>query len=202
MRLGVLGGTFDPVHLGHLVLAEEAREQLGLERVLFVPAGQPWRKAGRQISTAEDRLAMLRLALRTTPRSRSAISRLRGPGRPTRVRHWRAFARNARTWRSSSSWERMRWRTSRTGATLIEYSSSQCWPWRAGRARVPKTAPGLGGDSSRPRGLAIDAADRHLFVRHPGEGGERTVDPLPRACRCRGRTSASRSCTGTGTAQP
>ena len=62
MTLGVLGGTFDPVHVGHLVLAEEAREQLGLERVLFMPAGQPWRKAGRRISKAEDRLAMLRLA--------------------------------------------------------------------------------------------------------------------------------------------
>jgi len=62
MRLGVLGGTFDPVHLGHLLLAEEAREQLGLKRVLFVPAAQPWRKAERHISGAEHRLAMLRLA--------------------------------------------------------------------------------------------------------------------------------------------
>ena len=67
MRLGVLGGTFDPVHVGHLVLAEEAREQLGLERVLFVPAGQPWRKAGRRISKGEDRLAMLRLATEDNP---------------------------------------------------------------------------------------------------------------------------------------
>jgi nicotinate-nucleotide adenylyltransferase len=67
LRLGVLGGTFDPVHVGHLVLAEEAREQLGLERVLFVPAGQPWRKAGRRISKAEDRLAMLRLAAEDNP---------------------------------------------------------------------------------------------------------------------------------------
>ena len=62
LRLGILGGTFDPVHLAHLILGEEAREQLELERVLFVPAGQPWRKAGRQIAPAKDRLAMLRLA--------------------------------------------------------------------------------------------------------------------------------------------
>ena len=63
----MLGGTFDPVHVGHLLLAEEAREQLGLERVLFVPAGQPWRKAGKRISKATDRLAMLRLAAEDNP---------------------------------------------------------------------------------------------------------------------------------------
>ena len=62
MRLGVLGGTFDPVHVAHLVLGEVAREDLGLDRVLFVPAGQPWRKSGREIAAATDRIAMLRLA--------------------------------------------------------------------------------------------------------------------------------------------
>ncbi len=67
LRLGVLGGTFDPVHLGHLILAEAAREQLALARVLFVPAGQPWRKAGRSIASAEDRLAMLRLSVEGNP---------------------------------------------------------------------------------------------------------------------------------------
>ena len=63
MRLGVLGGTFDPVHTGHLVLAEQAREQLRLDRVLWVPAGDPWRKAGEPVSPAEDRLVMVRLAI-------------------------------------------------------------------------------------------------------------------------------------------
>lgn len=62
MRLGVLGGTFDPVHLGHLILGEVAREDLDLDRVLFVPTGQPWRKMGREIASAADRIAMLRLA--------------------------------------------------------------------------------------------------------------------------------------------
>ena len=66
-RLGVLGGTFDPIHLAHLVLAQEAQWQLGLERVIFVPAGQPWRKEGRPIAAAEHRLAMLRLALANAP---------------------------------------------------------------------------------------------------------------------------------------
>lgn len=63
MRLGVLGGTFDPVHRGHLVLAAAAHAELGLDRVLFVPAGQPWRKGDRAITSGEHRLAMLRLGL-------------------------------------------------------------------------------------------------------------------------------------------
>lgn len=67
MRLGVLGGTFDPPHVGHLILAEEARTSLGLERVLFVPAGDPWRKVGQHVTSAEHRLAMLRLALASDP---------------------------------------------------------------------------------------------------------------------------------------
>jgi nicotinate-nucleotide adenylyltransferase len=63
LRLGLLGGTFDPVHRGHLALARAARDELGLDEVLFLPAGQPWRKAGRMIASNEHRLAMLRRAL-------------------------------------------------------------------------------------------------------------------------------------------
>ena len=67
MNIGVLGGTFDPVHNGHLILAEEARSWLNLVEVLFVPAGQPWLKVDRPISPAEHRLQMLRLALADKP---------------------------------------------------------------------------------------------------------------------------------------
>ena len=63
MRLGLLGGTFDPVHRGHLTLARAGRDELGLDEVLFLPAGQPWRKAGQMIASNEHRLAMLRRAL-------------------------------------------------------------------------------------------------------------------------------------------
>jgi nicotinate-nucleotide adenylyltransferase len=67
MNVGVLGGTFDPPHIGHLILAEEARLALGLAQVLFVPAGEPWRKAGRELSPRQDRLAMVRLAVGDDP---------------------------------------------------------------------------------------------------------------------------------------
>ena len=63
MKLGVLGGTFDPIHLGHLAAAEAARSALALDRVLFVPAGDPWLKAGATISPGEHRLAMVRAAI-------------------------------------------------------------------------------------------------------------------------------------------
>ena len=67
MRVGVLGGTFDPPHLGHLILAQEALQALGLSKVLFVPAGEPWRKAGRELSPRDQRLAMVRLAAGDNP---------------------------------------------------------------------------------------------------------------------------------------
>ncbi len=61
--LGVFGGTFDPIHIAHLAVAEEAAEALGLERVLFVPAGAPPHKAGVAITAREHRLAMVELAI-------------------------------------------------------------------------------------------------------------------------------------------
>ena len=63
----MLGGTFDPIHAGHLALARVALDQLGLDQVLFVPAGQPPHKRGRPITPAEDRLAMVELAIAGEP---------------------------------------------------------------------------------------------------------------------------------------
>lgn len=64
MRTGVLGGTFDPPHLGHLVLAAAARHQLALDRVLLVVAGEPYRKAGRGVTPATTRLELTRALAR------------------------------------------------------------------------------------------------------------------------------------------
>jgi nicotinate-nucleotide adenylyltransferase len=62
-RVGILGGTFDPVHIAHLVAAVGARHALGLDRVVLVVAGDPWQKRGRVVAGAEDRLAMTAAAV-------------------------------------------------------------------------------------------------------------------------------------------
>jgi len=67
MRLGVFGGTFDPVHYGHLVAAEEVRYRLRLDKVLFVPAGMPPHKLDHDITPTRHRLAMLELAIASNP---------------------------------------------------------------------------------------------------------------------------------------
>ncbi len=66
-RLGIFGGTFDPIHYGHLILATEVRYALALDRVLFLPAGQPPHKQGWTVSPAVHRVAMTRLAIADDP---------------------------------------------------------------------------------------------------------------------------------------
>ena len=67
MRLGILGGTFDPVHYGHLLLAETAREQCRLDQVWFLPAAIPPHKQGHELSSVEQRIEMLELAVAGNP---------------------------------------------------------------------------------------------------------------------------------------
>lgn len=67
-RVGIFGGSFDPPHVGHLIVAQSAADQLGLDKVIFVPAYFPPHKIGNQQSSATDRLAMVRLAARGNAR--------------------------------------------------------------------------------------------------------------------------------------
>ncbi len=83
MRIGILGGTFDPVHLGHPLAAEAARESLGLERVLFMPAGQPWLKAHPHapgLTPGHHRLRMVELAVADNPAFQAARHEVDRPG--------------------------------------------------------------------------------------------------------------------------
>lgn len=66
-RIGLMGGTFDPIHLAHLHIAEEAREAFALDRVLFIPAAQPPHKQGRKIASAAQRIRMVELAIAGNP---------------------------------------------------------------------------------------------------------------------------------------
>lgn len=67
MRYGLIGGTFDPIHYGHLVAAEEVYARLGLDKVLFVPAGQPPHKIGEERSPAETRIRLVELGISSNP---------------------------------------------------------------------------------------------------------------------------------------
>lgn len=82
MNIGVLGGTFDPIHIGHLLVAEEVAARLGLSRILFMPAGQPWLKLNNAnaISPAEHRLEMVRLAIAGKPGFELSTIEIERPG--------------------------------------------------------------------------------------------------------------------------
>ena len=66
-RIGVLGGTFDPIHNGHLVAASEVAHVLALDEVIFVPTGQPWQKEDRELAAPEDRYLMTVIATAFDP---------------------------------------------------------------------------------------------------------------------------------------
>jgi nicotinate-nucleotide adenylyltransferase len=74
MRIGVMGGTFDPIHIGHLVAASEVAHRFMLDKVVFVPTGQPWQKAHRRVSQPEDRYLMTVIA--TAADDRFSVSRV------------------------------------------------------------------------------------------------------------------------------
>lgn len=79
-RIGILGGTFDPVHYAHLAIAEEVYCALQLSRVLFVPAGSPPHKEGEQVTVVDQRVAMLTLALRSNPHFALSLVDVGRPG--------------------------------------------------------------------------------------------------------------------------
>jgi nicotinate-nucleotide adenylyltransferase len=74
MRIGVMGGTFDPIHIGHLVAASEVAHRFELDQVVFVPTGQPWQKSDRRVSASEDRYLMTVIA--TAADERFSVSRV------------------------------------------------------------------------------------------------------------------------------
>ena len=80
MKLGIMGGTFDPIHVGHLMIAERARCGMGLDHVLFVPAGVPWLRGDAKISPANDRMRMADLAIAENPHFSASRTEIDRPG--------------------------------------------------------------------------------------------------------------------------
>jgi nicotinate-nucleotide adenylyltransferase len=117
VRIGVLGGTFDPPHIGHLILAEVAREQLKLDRVLFIPAGDPWRKADRSVTPAPHRLAMTRLAIADNEAFELDDCEVRREGPTYTTETLRELSARLPDDVLVFSPARMRWQTCRTGKT-------------------------------------------------------------------------------------
>lgn len=80
MRRGILGGTFDPIHTGHLILAQEVQWRLGLDEIWFLPAGEPWMKRGEPLTHKDHRKAMVELAIAGNPTFRLSTAELDRPG--------------------------------------------------------------------------------------------------------------------------
>jgi nicotinate-nucleotide adenylyltransferase len=93
-RVGVLGGSFNPIHYGHLLLADEIVETLGLDRLLFVPAAAPPHKPASQLAPARDRCEMVRLAIADHPRFAVSDIELQRPGPSYTVDTLEALARS------------------------------------------------------------------------------------------------------------
>jgi nicotinate-nucleotide adenylyltransferase len=96
MRIGLFGGTFDPIHWGHLRSAEEVREAFALDRILFIPTAKPPHKRGQTKTSARDRLAMVRLAVVSNPKFGVSTVEINRPGVSYSIDTLRHFAKRNR----------------------------------------------------------------------------------------------------------
>ena len=90
-KLGILGGTFNPVHVGHLILAQESAEKLGLDKVVFVPSNIPPHKSETSVIKAEDRYNMLLFAIQGNPLFEVSRLEIERPGRSYSVESMKEF---------------------------------------------------------------------------------------------------------------
>jgi len=80
MKVGIMGGTFDPPHVAHLIIAELARVRLELDKIVFIPAGDPWMKSAHVITSAEKRVEMVGLAIDSNPAFSMSLIEVNQPG--------------------------------------------------------------------------------------------------------------------------
>jgi nicotinate-nucleotide adenylyltransferase len=152
LKLGLFGGSFDPVHRGHLALALAARRELGLDRVVFVPAARPPHKRGRALAPARHRFAMLRASLKPYPSFQISSWEIRHPGLSYTERTLRSFRRR---------FPRAEWFLLLGGDSLNQFTT-----WRRWRdlARTCRLAVGLRRDV-KPRRLPPALQGRVIFLK-------------------------------------
>ncbi len=208
-KLGILGGSFNPIHLGHLVLAETAREALGLDRVIFIPAKLPPHKRAAPLAAGADRLAMVRLAVAGNPAFSASDIELRRPGVSYTVDTVRALREKLGAGAQiyfligmDTVAELTAWREVARLARLCEF--------------VPLSRPGHANPNAAALERAVGrraarailkrarrhAADRDLLVRNPPPRRGGPDDPLPRPRSPSPPTSAESACTPDGFVEP
>jgi nicotinate-nucleotide adenylyltransferase len=120
-RLGLLGGSFNPIHFGHLLVADQVRESLALDRVLFIPAGTPPHKPAAELAPAHHRLAMTELAVREHPHFAVSDLEIRRRGPSYTVDTLRALGGHGELWLligSETFLDLLSWREPREVARL------------------------------------------------------------------------------------
>lgn len=152
-RIGILGGSFDPPHIGHLIIAELAREQLLLDEVVFVPAFVPPHKMGRDASTALDRLRMTKLAVRGNTSFHVSDIEIRRKGVSYTVDTVNAFRR--------------RDQTAKLFLIVGGDSVSQFWSWKAPGDILSNASLAMYGRSGYEKPKSDRAAARVHHIQGP-----------------------------------
>ena len=201
-RVGILGGTFDPPHLGHLLIAETARVALDLERVMFLPAGEPWLKSGQRITPAHHRLKMVQLAVADNPGFCVSDCEIRRTGATYTVDTLREVRRNVP---ADTELYFIVGRTSWTSSTAGR-NRRPSWNCAASRSSNGPAAPRKGiaalrerlcGRAGRRRGgVRSRPAGRLQRIGVAARAGGRPIYPLPDPGRCGGIHSWARVVSG------
>lgn len=193
-RVGVLGGTFDPVHVGHVVVAVESRYALGLDRVLLVVAGDPWQKRGRVVASPRDRVALARAAIDDVDGvevstveidhgrpsvTADTLEALAAPGRELFLLLGADAVANMPTWRRLDDTRRL--------CTLVvitrqgEHADAPGPGWCVEHVTIPRLdvsstelrerlANGRPIDGLVPPAVVREISARHLYTRRDGDG--------------------------------
>lgn len=150
-RLGILGGTFDPPHVAHVVAAVDVRAALGLDRVLLVPAGNPWQKTGRVVASAADRLEMVRAACAEVDGLEACDLEVRRPGPTVTADTLEALGAPGRELflllgadavANMGTWRRLEATRALATVVVVERAGESARPpgegWRVAHVRIPR----------------------------------------------------------------